>query len=455
MGAIDILSGLVLEDGGRRWGEAAERWQWEDARAILDQTGPRRHFLTRPRGGSKTSDLGAVSIAMLLDQAPRASRSYGFAADKDQAGLLLDSVSGFLERTSEIRGALKVDAWRVMNGRTGATFEIMASDDASAWGLRPFCLIVDEFGYWKTTPGPRRLFRAIYSALPKVRDSRLVILTSAGDPAHWSYRYLEEARASDRWRVNEVEGPTPWLSKEDLEEQRRLLPDWEYARLHLNQWTAADDRLTTVDDLRECVTLDGPLPPEKGRRYVIGLDVGLKHDRTVATVCHLRSRAEQATVVVDRQQAWQGTRTTPVRLDDIEAWLHEADVAYNRAPVILDPWQAVQLAQRLRERHVKVTEFTFSASSVGKLALTLHQLIKNHQLALPDDPELVDELANLRLVETSPGSYRIDHDPDKHDDRAISLALAAHQLTTSYKPRVDLSGLDLTSGLWQRPNVPA
>jgi len=47
---------------------------------------------------------------------------------------------------------------------------------------------------------------------------------------------------------------------------------------------------------------------------------------------------------------------------------------------------------------------------------------------LPDDPELIDELANLRLRETSPGVLRIDHDPDKHDDRAIALALAAHRL---------------------------
>jgi hypothetical protein len=31
----------------------------------------------------------------------------------------------------------------------------------------------------------------------------------------------------------------------------------------------------------------------------------------------------------------------------------------------------------------------------------------------------------VRLRETSPGVYRMDHDPDKHDDRAVCLALAA------------------------------
>src|SRR5207249_3043647 len=58
----------------------------------------------------------------------------------------------------------------------------------------------------------------------------------------------------------------------------------------------------------------------------------------------------------------------------------------------------------------------------------LHALIRDRALALPDDPELIDELANVRLRETSPGVFRIDHDPDKHDDRAIALSLAAQHL---------------------------
>ena len=84
--------------------------------------------------------------------------------------------------------------------------------------------------------------------------------------------------------------------------------------------------------------------------------------------------------------------------------------------------------QRLRSRGIQVEEFTFSSASVGRLASTLHMLLRNRRLALPDDPELLEELANVRLRETSPGVLRMDHDPDKHDDRAIALALAAHRL---------------------------
>ena len=42
------------------------------------------------------------------------------------------------------------------------------------------------------------------------------------------------------------------------------------------------------------------------------------------------------------------------------------------------------------------------------------------------------------LVETAPSSYLIDHDASAHDDRVISLALAAYKLvTTTAKRRPD------------------
>ena len=36
--ALVAMASFVLEDG-RRWGEAAQPWQWADAAAILDESG--------------------------------------------------------------------------------------------------------------------------------------------------------------------------------------------------------------------------------------------------------------------------------------------------------------------------------------------------------------------------------------------------------------------------------
>jgi phage terminase large subunit-like protein len=307
---------------------------------------------------------------------------------------------------------------------------VLAADDASAWGRRPWLAVVDELAQWGTTGGPRRMWEAVSSAAAKVDGARLVVLTTAGDPAHWSRRVLDHAIADPLWRVHEVPGPPPWLDAAKLAEQRRRLPESLYARLFENAWVSAEDRLVSAEDLDACVVLDGPQPPKPGRRYVIGLDVGLKHDRTVAAVCHAEPMPGSefgARIVLDRIEVWQGSRLRPVRLGTVEEWIGHAATEYG-ARVLLDPWQAVGMLQRLRSRRVPVREFTFSAQSVGRLASTLHLLLREHALALPDDPELLDELANVRLRETSPGVVRMDHDAGRHDDRAIALALAAAEL---------------------------
>ena len=42
--------------------------------------------------------------------------------------------------------------------------------------------------------------------------------------------------------------------------------------------------------------------------------------------------------------------------------------------------------------------------------------------------ELINELANVKLREISPGVIRMDAEAGQHDDRAIALAIAAHDL---------------------------
>jgi len=274
------------------------------------------------------------------------------------------------------------------------------------------------------------LWEALVSGLPKRPDSRLAVLTTAGDPAHWSARVLAAARTSPRWRVSEMPGPLPWADPGDLAEQARLLPASAFARLHLNVWTAAEDRLVSAADLAACVTLDGPQAPSARHGYVIGLDLGLKHDRTVLAVAHAERSGPGSgpVIVLDRLHVLSGTPDNPVQLSTIEAVAHEAATSY-RAPIRLDPWQAIGLAQRLRARGIRVDEWTFSPVSVGRLAMTLHLLLREHRLALPADAELLDELATVRLRESSPGVYRLDHDSGHHDDRAVALGLAALALT--------------------------
>ena len=445
---LALLAGLVLDDEGTAWGDIAEPFQRGDAEAILTGTrpaDPRLHFLTRPRGGSKTTDLAAVLLVVLLTQAPSRSTSHAYARDADQAALLLDALRALAERTG-LAGLLDVQASVVTVRKSGARLRVESADAASAFGRIPYFVVCDELAQWPTTRGARQLWEAIASGLPKRRDSRLVVLTTAGDPAHWAGRIIGGARESDRWRVSEVPGPLPWADPDDLAEQRRLLPASAYARLHLNRWTASEDRLVSADDLRACVTLDGPLEYDSRRTYVVGLDLGLKNDRTVLTVAHAEPRDGRGPLIVlDRLAVLTGSRAHPVQLDDVERLAEQTARAYGHARIRLDPWQAAGLAQRLRSRGLSVEEWAFTAQSVGRLGANLHLLLRDHRLALPPDRDLLDELSNVRLRESAPGVYRLDHDAGQHDDRAVSLGLAALALTE--RPEVGFAAITSAVGV--------
>lgn len=412
---LELLSAMRLEDG-RRWGEVAAGFQLQDARAIFDREGPRWHFETRPRGGSKTTDVAGVGLAWLAAEAPAGARGYVVAVDGDQAGLLVDAAAGLVDRTPALRAAVEVRAMSLVARGSGASVEVLSADGASAFGLRPGLLICDEFAQWPTTRNARRLWTALLSAMGKVPGSRLVILTSAGEPNHPSYQVLQEARRSERWRVSEVPGPLPWVPAEELEAQRPLLRESEFSRLHLNVWTASEDRLVSEEDLEAACVLEGALEPAPHVSYVVSLDVGLKHDRTVAVVAHaedVEGEDEEGVprrrVVVDRLGRWRGSRAKPVALREVEDWIEQASGDYHGAPLHADPYQAVGSLQRLRSRGVNSHEFVFSAQSVGRVANALHLALRNRLIWLPDDEDLRLELGRVQLRESSPGVVRLDH----------------------------------------------
>ena len=450
--ALDLLGSMVAEDG-RRWGDAATDWQWACARELLDPMAAPFRWESRPRGGSKTSDVAGIVLTAMVCLLRPGAMCDAYAAGKDQARLLVDSLNGFVQRTPGLGDLVAVDQYRVRT-KAGVVLEVMSADLATAYGRRPSFAVVDELCQWPATPGARGLWEAIVSSLPKVAGARLAVITTAGAPAHWSRKVRDGALVSPSWSVAEIPGPLPWVSASVLAEQRRLLSDSGFARFMLNEWTAPDDSLVSPDDLAAAVTLSGPQEPKVGVPYVAALDVGLTNDRTVAVVCHsepLSDGRDGHRVVLDRMQVWAGSRSAPVRLGEVEEWLLQAHRLYSGARLVADPWQAVGLLQRLAGAGMQVEEFTFSAQSVGRVASELMRALRDRRLALPDDEALLAELGSVRLRESSAGVVRLDHDASGHDDMATALGLAV--LTLSQQPAYGRPAFAYYEG-WDPDNPP-
>lgn len=416
--ARDVLAILRLEDG-RRWLDAAYPFQREDALAVLEGPEP-YNFLTRSRGSSKTGDLAAVALSVLLTAEERL-RCYWLAAASDQAALAIDCIGGYVARTDALAGRVDVQSRRVVIPETGSMLEVLPADVPGAWGLTPHFLFTDELANWSDSPAAKRLWEAASSAVAKRPDARMVVLTTASSPDHFSFKVLEHARRSPLWRTSEREGPAPWMAEDRLEEQRQRLPEAIFAQLFLNQWTTAAGAFLDPAMVAAAFMLDGPTLERTGSGgYLAGLDLGVRHDRTVLAIGH---RAGDQ-VVLDHMQTWKGSRLRPVNFGEIEQAIVQAHRRF-RFLLRLDPWQGLDLAQRLRGQGVRVEEYTFTTASKQRLAATLLSLVNGGNLALYEAEGLRDELLGLRLVQNPAGGWAFDHKSGGHDDRAVSLALMA------------------------------
>ena len=430
---IDLLSGLVLEDG-RLWGQVAASFQWDDARAIFDPTAAPWHFLTRPRGGSKSTDLAAVLLVWLVCIAMAGEKGYIAAADKGQSKFaVLDALSGFVNRTPSLRNHVTIQSDKVV-AKSGATIEVLAADSASAHGLRPSFVVIDEVAQWADTRNTKKMWAALVSALAKVPGCRFVVLTSAGEPNHWSYKVLKGARRSKHWRTNEVPGPLEWVDPADLEAQRPLLLDSEFSQYHLNQWVENENRLVSEADLQAAAVLDGPLQPVAGQRYLVAVDLGLVNDPTVAVVAHAETDPDRPgaprRIVVDRIARWKGSHRRPVSITgEVEPWILSASREFNGARVVIDSWNAAGTVERLQAMQLRAEEIKLSEPIVGRIGTTLHLALREHRVHLPNDEELLSELRTVRLRRTNFGDFRLDHDSSRHDDQAMAIGLAVVELS--------------------------
>jgi hypothetical protein len=424
--ALGLLNALVMDEHGTRWGERATEIQRADARALLDLDGVRKHWLGRSRGYAKTDDLAAVSLAALPTQLSTGMEAIGIAADRDQARLLVDHMRPIVQRTPELRD-VQVGAYDVRAGNV--RFEVLPADAASAWGRSPAWTVVDELCQWPDTPNARTMWQAISTAVPKVRG-RVAIITTAGDPAHWSRGVYEHAVEDRLWRVSEVHGPAPWLDREELESERRRLPDSAWQRFFENRWCATEDRLLSYEDIQACAVLPGRLDSDPRYQYVLGVDLAVRGDNTVVAVCHLEEVEGYGDrrVVVDSLDVFTPTKRSETDLQAVEGCVQARSEQYGHAPAMFDPAQGFQMMQRLRAAGLRVLEHTFTAQSNSRRALLILELVRGRRLWLPDDPETVAEFASVRLRETAPGVYRYDHDSGKHDDRVTAISLAAVHL---------------------------
>jgi hypothetical protein len=162
-------------------------------------------------------------------------------------------------------------------------------------------------------------------------------------------------------------------------------------------------------------------------RDVVKAALELEEDRVLSKLAETREQS------FDRAKASRPLQMAPhLRVGqrgdavDVEVGVARLSRTFT-APVMLDPYQAVLLGQRLRAAGADVYEYPFTAESRRRLFGLLLQLVKDGHLRCFPHDDLRRELLSLEVQETSAG-WRVDHRPGQQDDHVVATALAAHYL---------------------------
>lgn len=135
---------LVDTDAGpRKLADVLDPWQAKNFQALdpalrrvigQDVVPPfQRAWLERPRGHSKTSDA-AVMVAWALFASRKKIAGVSLACDRDQAGLLRNSVDTLVRLNPWLGAVLDVQQTRVVNRHTGSALCIESADVSSSFG---------------------------------------------------------------------------------------------------------------------------------------------------------------------------------------------------------------------------------------------------------------------------------------------------------------------------------
>ena len=392
-------------------------------------------LLSVPKKNGKTTIMSACLLWALFAHTPNAE-VYCLSGDVFQAKLSFDKVSKMIMRNPLLRDSCKVLKNEIYVPDTDSIFRVLSSDSPTNHGVNASFVGIDEL--WQFEGSKDRAGRELWYAMTHspTRESVTMITSYAGSDTKSLLFELfdrgmkkEDPRQFTFWSENNL---ASWITPEYLEQQRMRLPANVYQRLHENKWVGGSNSFFTREDVMQC--RDEFMKPkfqgEEGNQYFYGCDLGLVKDKTASVILHQDKTTGM--IYVDSIRTWQGTKTDPVKIADIEEDMLLASANFPRLKIIVDPWNLKGTIERLK-RHCRIEEFTFSGSNVEKLSRNLYYFIHNGLIKFFPHKDLEKELLSLNLEQRSYG-YRFDHPSSQFSDHAMALSMALMQVANVRKP---------------------
>jgi Terminase large subunit, ATPase domain len=216
----------------------------------------------RARTG-KSEIAAAIGTKMLVADGTFGAEVISVAGDKRQARIVFDSAKRMVQFSPRLSATLRIFRDAIEDPSTDSVWRVMSADAPLKHGLRPSAVIFDEL---HVQPN-RELWDVLESGFGSRTEPLMLGITTAGfnrasllgdlvregedgkDPA-FLYRWVGLPQGSEldyrdpkAWRLANpaLSCRDPFLVEARLVEMARRLPENQFRRLHLNQWTSARD----------------------------------------------------------------------------------------------------------------------------------------------------------------------------------------------------------------------
>lgn len=410
----------------------------------------RKALLGIGKGNAKTELLAAIALAELAGPlAPPAPNIPVGAASYAQAGILFETA-----RTMVEEGPLKpyLECFEDKIKRTdgpGVLYKV-AAEAGTNDGTRPSLFIADEVHEW--TGRKERVHLVIGNSLQKNAEGLEINISTAGfDQNSLLGRLYDYGMKVNSGEIEDLSFLFHWYSADpelQLGDPDQLVeaikqanpgagifwpidnvvrryrdpgvPEFEFRRYHLNQWTFSDEAWLPAGAWDALV--DGRRNIKPRDKVVLGLDGSYSGDAT-ALVAVTVDETPHVQVI----NCWERPAGAPddwtVPILEVENAVREACRTYDVIEVACDPYRWQRSMDVLAAERIPVVKFDQTPAQMSPATVLFMEAVGNGLLTHDGDPRLARHVGNGVVKNDGRGPRLMK--ANKNSTRHIDLAVAA------------------------------
>lgn len=429
-----------------------------------------------PRKCGKSALLAAMMISSLVMDGVCYSQAYAVAADRGQASLLRDYMSGFIKRSKHLMEIFQVQTWLTRNKLTDTVMRALHADWRRLDGLNPYFVVLDEF---HAQEGPE-LDNVINSAFGSQPEYMYVKISTAGEfsrekPAIKAIDLGEKvleglADIDDMFYLNftvdegdEWDDPKAWAKAnpslghcksvdymQALANVAREIPQkqLDFRTKQLNCWIESYDQWITAEKW-DSMSSEVAYSDLQGRRAWLGMDLARVRDiSSLVAIVEPENEGDKPDIYaahfipnddIQKRTArdkvpygqWRNqgdiittdgnTTDFDVIFETIMKWSRHMDIQ----EIAYDRHFSAELVQRLYAEGIELVPFGQGFISMNDAVCAIERRVIDQSLRHNGDPVLAWAISNTILAEDAAGNRKMDKKRSKERiDPVVALGMA-------------------------------